>query len=87
MTTAPLDCHKGHHHYVGGTLDGDVAHLVYAHPSDYPQTMGTLLRGGQRSWYELDYDRSVGTEAYYRFVGLGRTFEDATMHLIEGSTE
>lgn len=70
-------CHSGHRRYVGGSMDGHVAHLVYTTPSDYPQTVGTLLRDGQRSWYELDYDASDGTEAVYRFVGLGRTFEDA----------
>jgi hypothetical protein len=71
-------CHPGHRRYVGGSMDGNVAHLVYTTPSDYPQTIGTLLRDGQRSWYELDYEASEGTEAVYRFVGLGRTFEDAT---------
>lgn len=71
-------CHPGHRRYVGGSMDGNVAHLVYTTPSDYPQTIGTLLRDGQRSWYELDYEASEGAEAVYRFVGLGRTFEDAT---------
>lgn len=73
------DCaqHKGHKRFVGGILDGEVAHLVHADPSDYPQTFGTLLRYGQRSWYELDYDASEGTEAVYRMVGIGRTFEEA----------
>lgn len=70
-------CHKGHRRWVGGVLDGDVDHLVYADPSDYPQTFGTYLRDGQRSWYELDYEASVGTEAVYRFVGHGRTFKEA----------
>lgn len=75
--TDRLTCHKGHRHYVGGIMDGQVAHLVHAAPSDYPQTIGTVLRHGQRSWYELDYERSEGTEAVYRLVGLGRTFEEA----------
>jgi len=66
--------HKGHRHYIGGSMDGQVAHLVYAHPSDYPMMFGTVLRGGQRSWYEIDYDASDGTEAVYRFIGHGKTF-------------
>lgn len=73
--TGRLDCHKGHRFYVGGgSLDGQVTHLVYAHPSDYPQTIGTLLRSGARSWYELDYDASDGTNVVYRFVGVGPQF-------------
>lgn len=73
-----MDCsgHKGHRRYVGGIMDGEVAHLVYAHPSDYPQTFGTLLRDGQRSWYELDYEASEGTEAVYRFLGCAAKFSD-----------
>jgi len=55
-------------------MDGEVHHLVYAHPSDYPQSFGTVLRDGQRSWYEIDYDASQGTEAVYRFIGTGREF-------------
>jgi hypothetical protein len=75
MSKRRLDCHKGHRFYVGGgSLDGDVTHLVHADPSDYPLTIGTLLRGGSRSWYELDHDASDGTEAVYRFVGTGRRF-------------
>jgi hypothetical protein len=77
MIARPATCHKGHRYYVGGAMDGHVAHLVYAAPSDYPQTVGTYLRDGQRSWYELDHERSEGAEAVYRFVGLGRTFEEA----------
>lgn len=69
-----LTCHKGHRYYVGGIMDGQVAHLTIAHPTDYPQTFGTMLRHGQRSWYEIDYERSEGTEVVYRFIGLGRTF-------------
>jgi hypothetical protein len=65
------DCteHKGHRRYVGGRMDGQVSHLVYADPSDYPQTFGTVKRNGQRSWYEIDYEASEGTEAVYRFLG------------------
>jgi hypothetical protein len=70
------DCHPGHRRYVGGGMDGHVAHLVYARPSDYPQTFGTSLRAGQRSWYEIDYEASQGTEVVYRFIGLGRTIEE-----------
>lgn len=69
-----LTCHKGHRYYVGGIMDGQVAHLTGTHPSCYPQTIGTVLRHGQRSWYEIDYERSEGTEVVYRFIGLGRTF-------------
>jgi hypothetical protein len=69
--------HKGHRRYIGGVLDGRTEHLVFAHPSDYSQTMGTVLRDGQRSWYELDYATSDGTEAVYRHVGDGRTWTDA----------
>ena len=70
--------HKGHKRYVGGIMDGQVSHLIYADPSDYPQTMGTVLREGQRSWYEIDYDASEGTEAVYRFIGIGRDFPSFT---------
>lgn len=75
-TPQALDCskHKGHKRYVGGRMDGDVYHLVCAHPSDYPQTFGTVLRDGVRSWYEIDYDASHGTEVVYRFIGMGRDF-------------
>ena len=66
--------HKGHRYYVGGIMDGNTAHLIYADPSDYPQTIGTVLRNGQRSWYEIDYDRSDATEVVYRFIGHGRDF-------------
>lgn len=66
--------HKGHRWYAGGAMDGQVAHLIHAAPSDYPQTIGTMLRDGQRSWYELDYEASRGAEAVYRFIGLGREF-------------
>jgi hypothetical protein len=71
-----IDCTKckGHKRYIGGSMDGHVAHLVYATPSDYPQTYGTMLRDDTRSWYELDYDASDGTEAVYRFIGMGRDF-------------
>ena len=47
--------HRGHKRYVGGCMDGVVAHLIYADPSDYPMYFGTALSGGQRSWYEIDY--------------------------------
>ena len=71
-----MDCskHRGHKRYVGGCMDGDVSHLFYADPSDYPQAFGTVLTAGQRSWYEIDYDASEGAEAVYRFIGLGREF-------------
>lgn len=71
-----MDCskHKGHRRYVGGIMDGQVAHLICAHPTDYPQTLGTVLRHGTRSWYEIDYEASDGTEAVYRFIGHGREF-------------
>ena len=71
-----MDCskHKGHHYHVGGILDGQVNHLVTGHPTYYPQTKGTLLRHGQRSWYEIDQEASTGTEVVYRFIGLGREF-------------
>ena len=70
--------HPGHRRYVGGRMDGHVSHLLATTSSDYPQTFGTALMDGQRSWYELDYEASIDTELVYRFVGLGRTFEDAT---------
>jgi hypothetical protein len=74
MTT----CHPGHRRFTGGSMDGHVAHLLSTTPSDYPQTIGTLLRDGQRSWYQIDHDASKGTEVVYRFVGLGRTITEAT---------
>lgn len=77
---AEMDCtkHKGHKRWIGGCMDGQVSHLVHADPSDYPQTFGTMLRNGTRSWYEIDYETSEGTEAVYRFIGLGRTFPGPT---------
>ena len=80
--TAEAACHKGHRRFIGGIMDGQVDHLVHAAPSDYPQTIGTMCLGnafgrGQRSWYELDYDASQGTEAVYRCVGVGLTWEQA----------
>jgi predicted butyrate kinase (DUF1464 family) len=80
-----LTCHKGHRYYVGGgSMDGQVTHLVHASPSDYPQTIGTQTLGaalgtGSRSWYELDYEASEGTEAVYRFVGIGKNFPQRTV--------
>lgn len=74
-TRARLNCHKGHRYYVGGgSMDGQVAHLTHVHPTDYPQTIGTLLRHGTRSWYEIDYEASEGTEVVYRFIGVGKEF-------------
>jgi hypothetical protein len=75
-----LGCHKGHRYYTGGgSMDGQIHHLVHAAPSDYPQTVGTQTLGaalgvGARSWYELDYEASEGTEVVYRFIGVGREF-------------
>jgi len=72
-----MDCskHKGHKRYVGGPRDGEVDHLVFATPSDYPQTVGSHMIGRPtRSWYELDYDASTGVEAVYRFIGWGKEF-------------
>lgn len=74
-----LDCAKepvckGHKRYVGGRLDGEVAHMTGASPSNFPQTFGTLLRDGVRSWYEIDYDASVGTEVVYRCIGVSKDF-------------
>jgi hypothetical protein len=55
-------------------MDGQVAHLIGTHPSDYPQFFGTMLRNGQRSWYEIDYEASEGTDVVYRCIGHGREF-------------
>ncbi|MFG2001722.1 hypothetical protein ACGFNU_21480 [Spirillospora sp. NPDC048911] len=66
---------KGHKRYVGGgSMDGQVRCMTFATPSDYPQTLGTVLRGGTRSWYEIDYEASDGPEAVYRFIGYGKEF-------------
>lgn len=62
--------HKGHRHFFGGIRDGEIDHLVYAHEQDFPESMGTLLRQGQRSYYVIDRDRTVGTEAVYQFSGF-----------------
>lgn len=69
-----MDCskHKGHRHYIGGRMDGDVAHLTDAGPSNYPQVLSTTLNQGQRSWYEIDSEASAGTEAVYRHIGDSR---------------
>lgn len=74
--TEPCDNprHKGHRHHVGGTMDGHTQHLVNATPSDFPRTFGTVLRDGQRSWYEIDDEASEGTEVVYRFIGHGKDF-------------
>jgi hypothetical protein len=69
METCTNPKHKGHRHYVGGSMDGKVSHLIYADPSDYPQTMGTIKRDGQRSHYEIDHEASNGTEVVYRHIG------------------
>ncbi|MEE4598260.1 hypothetical protein V2J94_41565 [Streptomyces sp. DSM 41524] len=71
-----MDCanHKGHKRYVGGCMDGHVSHMITRHPSYYPRTFGTLLRDGQRSWYEIDDEASEGSEVVYRFIGHGKTF-------------
>jgi len=63
----------GHKHFRGGSMDGHVACLVYAQPSDYPSSFGTAKRDGQRSWYVRDLSVTGGsdTEAHYRFVGHG----------------
>jgi hypothetical protein len=67
--------HKGHRFHIGGVMDGVVQHLVYAHPSDYPRTFGTVKRDGQRSWYEIDQDASPSaTEVVYRCIGVGEDF-------------
>lgn len=58
-------------------MDGTVTHQIYADPSDYPQTFGTVKRGGTRSWYEIDYEASSGTEVVYRFIGDGPEFPEA----------
>lgn len=67
-----VDCSKckGHKHYHGGIMDGVVHHLTIAHPSDFPKSIGTLKRQGQRSWYQRDDDASEGTEVIYRLVAV-----------------
>lgn len=67
--------HKGHKRYTGGgSMDGQVTATIFAHPSDFPQTFGTVLRAGTRSWYEIDYEASEGTDVTYGFIGTGRDF-------------
>jgi hypothetical protein len=80
------DCskHNGHRRYLGGSMDGKVDHLIYADPSDYPLTIGTVLRSGGRSWYELDQDASEGAEAVYRFIGYGAEFPQRPVQPEEG---
>lgn len=79
--------HKGHKHYVGGIMDGQIQPLSIADPSDYPQTCGTLLRNGTRSWYEIDYEASEGTEVVYRCIGHGKTFPEQPVAPAPGDTE
>lgn len=78
MVVPVMDCsqHKGHKRYVGGIMDGEVSHLVYATPSDYPEYFGTLLRNGVRSWYEIDPEASQGTEVVYRCIGIAKNYAD-----------
>lgn len=73
-----MDCsqHKGHKRYVGGIMDGEVSHMLGAHPSDYPERFGTLLRNGVRSLYEIDHEASQGTEVVYRCVGIAKNWDD-----------
>jgi len=77
--SCPNPEHKGHAHYIGGIMDGQVKHLTIAHPSDYPMTFGTRLRNGQRSWYEIDYAASEGTTVVYRCIGHGKDFPQRTL--------
>jgi hypothetical protein len=69
---SPVDCSKckGHKHYRGGIMDGTVAHLTGAHPSDFPRSIGTMKQQGQRSWYQRDDDASEGTEVVYQLVAV-----------------
>ena len=62
--------HKSHKRYIGGIMDGQINHLLYAYTdiSEYPQSIGTMLRQGQRSWYTLDLT-STPTDIVYRYVG------------------
>jgi hypothetical protein len=74
--------HKGHRRFIGGCMDGTVQHQIYADPSDYPQTIGTMALGnalgrGTRSWYEIDYEASERTEVVYRHIGDGPAFPQA----------
>lgn len=64
--------HRGHKYYVGGIMDGQVDHLVYAQPGDYPKRVATLLRDGQRTHYQIDRHESHGTEVVYRAVRAAR---------------
>jgi hypothetical protein len=66
--------HKGHRLFVGGPRDGEITHLTVNTPKDFPQTIGSVLRRGTRSWYEIDYDASEGSVVVYRFLGMGREF-------------
>lgn len=52
-------------------MDGYVACLTVAHPSDYPERFATMKQHGQRSCYLRDHahPQGTGTEVYYRFVG------------------
>lgn len=81
MSTCDDPCtkHKGHRRYVGGPRDGAVDGLIYAHPTDYPMTMGSALISGTRHWYEIDYEASDGVETVYRFIGYGKEFPQRTV--------
>lgn len=63
---------KAHGYFHGGIMDGHVKHKVYNTPSDFPASIGTLLRHGQRSWYRRDDAASTATEYVYRFVCISR---------------
>jgi hypothetical protein len=83
--TEPIDrCtdpeHKGHSYHIGGgIMDGKASHHLYATPSDFPMHKSTALTRGGRSWYEIDYEMSDGTDVVYRFVGNGREFPQRTL--------
>lgn len=62
-----FSCHPGHRIYVGGRMDGDIAHLVFASPSDYPLCSRTARYDGRyRDEYERDIDG--GAHCVYRFT-------------------
>jgi hypothetical protein len=70
---------RGHKRYVGGPQDGSVSHMIHNTPSDFPMYVGSVLVNGTRSWYEIDYEASEGSEVVYQFIGMGREMPQRTV--------
>lgn len=60
-----MRCHPGHRYWIGGSMDGQIDHLVSTTASDYPLTW----------WFPHTlemYERNLdgGTDCTYRLVAI-----------------